>query len=283
MKPEIVFCNLASAKYQAELASLRSLILAPLTLWQTTKSKILSMERITYLATKETVDKIEAELIDLLKIDDLYHSSSGRRLCLILFASKNILGCILNLPQFGLSNLSSSIKTQILNDFAVCEQYVCNLEFKKILDGYANQAVQDFMDTLEDLKEDLIAATQIETLLTTYTALLTSTTKTLTGCNTDTYTVLSYFQYVNDLAKEANQLCGEAGIHIDNSEVTALGKKLSIYEDAVGAWSYSKDSDISAFQIKVDELTARIDALILRASAGVNSEKNRIPKDDLMK
>lgn len=282
MSPEIVFCNLASKKYQTELESLRALMQAPLTLWQTTKSRLDYLDTILYTGIEKLVDQYENDIKQFTVIDNTYNSSSKPRLCVIIFACKHILDCILELPAFGLNDLPSSTKTAIKNDYATCEQYICNLKFRQILDGYFSKVLTDIITALNALKNQLLTAIDIEGYLASYLALLNSTTITLTGCNGNTYTLLGYFEYLSDLASEANQLCQECGIVVDSQELTGFGRKLSLAQQANGSWAIVLDSQLSTFQSRVDGLVERINSLISIAQGGRNSRLDTIPKDELL-
>lgn len=283
MQPAVAFCNLASAKYRAELESLRTLILAPLNLWQVTKSRLTYLDAVLFVSIEKLVDQYEQELIGATTIDNAYHSASKPSLCVILFACTHLLDCILELPIFGLNNLPSSIKTAIKTDFATCEKYICNLKFRQILDAYKYKVIQDLITNLTAARGALINRFEVENYINTYVSLLTSTTITLTGCNGNTYNILEYFEYISALQSEASQVCQECGISVDDSELTEFGKKLSIVASSSGAWGFALDSKLSLLETKIDDLIDRIDSMLGRANLGANSAPNTIPKDDLMK
>ena len=281
MQPAVAFCSLASAKYQAELSALRTLMLTPLNLWQVTKSRLNYLDSVLFASIEKLVDEYEEELLGVIKQDSASYSSKPE-LCVVLFASTHLLECILELPIFGLATLPESVKTAIKTDFATCEKYICNLKFRQILDGYLNKVLQDMLSNLTTLRQRLINEFEIDNYINTYVQLLTGTTITLTGCNGNTYNILEYFEYISELASEAQAVCQQCGIPVDNTELTKLGEKLSIAADASGTWAISLDSKITGLQNNIDGLIDRIDSLIGRANQGVGSEPNTIPKQDLL-
>lgn len=283
MQPEVVFCNLASAKYQAELLALKTLIQSPLTLWQTTKGRLNHLNDVVYQSIYLLVGHYEKQFLEVAKIDTSYNSSSKPKLCILLFACTHLIDCILELPVFGLNNLPPATKTAIKTDFATFEQYVCNLKFVQILNGYSNKICEDLIAKLEVLKNQLVNGFEIDGYMQQYEDLLNSTTITLTGCNGNTYSILQYFEYIQALASEANQLCQECGVVVDDTELVSLGRKLSLAEQADGTWGVVMDTKIAELQTNVQGLIAHIDDLTARAGFGPGVESNGIPKDDLMK
>ncbi len=283
MQAEVVFCNLISERYRRELLALKTLIIAPITLWQFTKSRLTTLEKVTYVAILNQVIFLEEEMEKLLLIDSLYRSAAGQNLCQVLYNSPNLLDCILTLSQFGLSTLPAPIKTAIRTDYATLERYVCNLGFRELLVGNADQALLDISASLLALKNRLINEFGIDDLLATYQALLESTEISMDVCNTDTYNVLEYFDYLNSLAVEASNICHLAGVKTDAQDLKAEAKRLSLAQDSDGSWVFSLDSSFSSLSSNVDGLQTKIDDLIARAAVGANTNPYTIPKDKLMK
>ena len=60
----------------------------------------------------------------------------------------------------------------------------------------------------------------------------------------------------NGFAKEATQLCKEAGIDTDDKDLVGLGKKLSIARQADDTWAMILDSQVGGLEAKVDDLTS---------------------------
>lgn len=171
-RPESVFCQILQVQYNTAIDNIESVVYLPLRVLRDIKSNIGRVENIVYAAVKAEVERIEAQVIEILFLNSARLLEGSENFCRIAFSCTALVEALTatDYAEF----IPESIRNQLSSSYELFEKHVCLLGLKNLISSFVDSilatlrarlvVLADFLedqlrlDELIDLYEDALNA-----------------------------------------------------------------------------------------------------------------------------
>lgn len=282
---EEMFCQMTEDVYNALVGAIEMALSLPIQFLQSIKSLIRKVELIILSSVESSLEDLERKLFTFLDSEGINPDTSKQKesFCAALFSCSALKDSLFNPDDYSGDSdalfakvIPLSVRNQIRGDsgvYGIFEQYVCKLSLRALLDNYVDQIILDLANILDDLRDQVTDALNIDSYIDQYEELLRTP---IIGIGK------SVLELIDDLDKFAQCAFG-----VCNFIYTASNKKSEIAEKL-----YIEKSG-SDWVVNLKELTYEMDMLgeillnkIDELSAFANKSKdkpNGVSSNDVMK
>lgn len=266
-RPESIFCQILQVQYNTAIDNIESVVYLPLRVLRDVKSNIGRVERLVYTAVKTEVERIEAQVIEILFLNSVRLIEGSENFCRVAFSCTALVDALVE-ADYG-DFIPNDIRNQISSNYELFEKHVCILGLRNLISSFVDSILASLRSRLIALRSMMEDQLRLNELVALYE---TALTENILG----NYSIIELIDILRKFLNCAFYTCDWASTA--SNKIADYTKKLALSDNGT-TFSQNISSLLTNYYDLNDEINTKIDEIVLMID---NRRTKGIRKDETM-